>query len=90
MFLLKTRCYALFSDVLSDSYFTSKRLLLPTRDCYAQPQRYSLARKTMLLVCAARNCYSFFHLNITIEAETLGEFTTRRKNNCGNKVAAFN
>jgi hypothetical protein len=44
----------------------------------------------MLLVCAVRDGYSFLRLNITIEAETFGEFAARRKNNCGNKVAAFN
>jgi hypothetical protein len=33
----------------------------------------------MFLVCAARNGCSFFHLNITIEAETLGELEAKEK-----------
>jgi hypothetical protein len=33
----------------------------------------------MLLVCAAANGISFFHLNITIEAETLRELVAKEK-----------
>jgi hypothetical protein len=33
--------------------------------------------------------YSSFHLDIIKAAETLSEFSTRRKNNCGNTVVTF-